>query len=159
MAEEHRWQEGHRLCANNCGFFGSPATLDLCSKCYSDRRAQETPAPVAAAASCHAAVFSPSSSSWSSPVLLPSSSDTGAGGVAAAPPSLAVAPGAKAGRCASCRKRVGLTGFACRCGFTFCGAHRYPERHACCFDFKAAGRDAIARANPVVKGDKLKDKI
>ncbi|RLM74674.1 zinc finger A20 and AN1 domain-containing stress-associated protein 5-like, partial [Panicum miliaceum] len=62
-------------------------------------------------------------------------------------------------RCASCRKRVGLTGFACRCGTTFCGVHRYPERHACAFDFRGAGRDAIARANPVVRGDKLKDKV
>uniref|UniRef100_A0A5K1GK56 AN1-type domain-containing protein n=1 Tax=Nymphaea colorata TaxID=210225 RepID=A0A5K1GK56_9MAGN len=30
-------------------------------------------------------------------------------------------------RCSSCRKRVGLTGFRCRCGRTFCASHRYPE--------------------------------
>ncbi|KAE8666296.1 Zinc finger A20 and AN1 domain-containing stress-associated protein 4 [Hibiscus syriacus] len=43
MAEEHKCQtpEGHRLCVNNCGFFGSPATMNLCSKCYRDFRLKE----------------------------------------------------------------------------------------------------------------------
>ena len=60
-----------------------------------------------------------------------------------------------ANRCSSCRKKVGVLGFRCRCGETFCGAHRYAEKHNCTFDFKAVGREAIARANPVVKPDKL----
>ncbi|KMZ76193.1 hypothetical protein ZOSMA_105G00200 [Zostera marina] len=46
MAEEqHRcqaMQEGHRLCANNCGCLGSPAMLNLCSKCYRDFRLKES---------------------------------------------------------------------------------------------------------------------
>lgn len=37
----------------------------------------------------------------------------------------------------------------------FCGAHRYPESHECDFDFKKPGREAIAKANPFVKADKL----
>uniref|UniRef100_A0A0A9DDX0 Uncharacterized protein n=1 Tax=Arundo donax TaxID=35708 RepID=A0A0A9DDX0_ARUDO len=157
MAEEQRWQEaGHRLCANNCGFFGSPATLDLCSKCYRDRNQQPQQHPTAAATA--------PAPSAPAPLGFPPSSSVGPCAVtasASSPPSPSAAAAAKAsgGRCASCRKRVGLTGFACRCGATFCGVHRYPERHACAFDFRAAGRDAIARANPLVKGDKLKDKI
>jgi predicted nucleic acid binding AN1-type Zn finger protein len=62
---------------------------------------------------------------------------------------------AQPNRCASCRKKVGLTGFRCRCGTTFCGIHRYPEQHGCSFDFKSMGREAIAKANPLIKGEKL----
>ncbi|KAE9460702.1 hypothetical protein C3L33_07442, partial [Rhododendron williamsianum] len=32
---------------------------------------------------------------------------------------------------------------------------RYPEEHECKFDFKAVGKDTIARDNPVVKADKV----
>ncbi|KAK9050911.1 hypothetical protein SSX86_027536 [Deinandra increscens subsp. villosa] len=68
-------------------------------------------------------------------------------------PCTAVAPPQR-NRCGSCRKRVGLTGFTCRCGATFCGTHRYPEKHECSFDFKTIGKEAIAKANPVVKAEK-----
>ncbi|CAH1446676.1 unnamed protein product [Lactuca virosa] len=71
-----------------------------------------------------------------------------------------VVPEVKVGpsRCATCRKRVGLTGFNCKCGNLFCSAHRYSDKHECPFDYRGAGRDAIAKANPVVKAEKL-DKI
>ncbi|KAB5548065.1 hypothetical protein DKX38_011471 [Salix brachista] len=36
--------------------------------------------------------------------------------------------------------------------------HRYSDKHNCVFDYKSAGQDAIAKANPVVKADKI-DKI
>jgi len=61
-------------------------------------------------------------------------------------------------RCTACKKRVGLTGFNCRCGNLFCSVHRYSDKHECPFDYRTAGRDAIAKANPVVKAEKL-DKI
>ncbi|KAF8691398.1 hypothetical protein HU200_040534 [Digitaria exilis] len=72
----------------------------------------------------------------------------------------AVIPKAKEGpnRCATCRKRVGLTGFNCRCGNMYCAVHRYSDKHECQFDYRTAARDAIAKANPVVKAEKL-DKI
>lgn len=37
----------------------------------------------------------------------------------------------------------------------FCATHRYSDKHACPFDYKTAGREAIARANPVVKAQKV----
>ncbi|PWA98973.1 A20/AN1-like zinc finger family protein [Artemisia annua] len=61
-------------------------------------------------------------------------------------------------RCFDCNTKVGVMGFKCRCGETFCGSHRYPEEHKCEFDFKKTGRDLISKANPVVKADKV-DKI
>lgn len=58
-------------------------------------------------------------------------------------------------RCTICRKRVGLTGFRCRCGNLFCGTHRYSDTHDCSFDYKAAGRAEIMKNNPVVRAAKI----
>merc|ERR1719232_207314 len=33
-----------------------------------------------------------------------------------------------------CKKKVGLTGFTCRCGGLFCSIHRYSDKHECKFD-------------------------
>ncbi|KAF3331101.1 zinc finger A20 and AN1 domain-containing stress-associated protein 5-like protein [Carex littledalei] len=66
-----------------------------------------------------------------------------------------VGPGRPVSRCFRCCKRVGLTGFRCRCGDLFCGDHRYSDKHGCSFDYKAAGREAISRENPVVRAAKI----
>lgn len=58
-------------------------------------------------------------------------------------------------RCHGCNKKVGLIGFRCRCGDMFCSEHRYSDRHDCSYDYKAAGREAIARENPVVRAAKI----
>ncbi|GAB4856062.1 switch-activating protein Sap1 [Ancistrocladus abbreviatus] len=58
-------------------------------------------------------------------------------------------------RCSGCKRRVGLTGFRCRCGELFCWEHRYSDRHDCSYDYKTAGREAIARENPVVRAAKI----
>jgi predicted nucleic acid binding AN1-type Zn finger protein len=68
---------------------------------------------------------------------------------------VAVEVTAQLNRCSTCIRWVRLTEFRCMCGTTFCGVHRYPEKHGCSFDFKAIGRVEIARANPVVKAKKL----
>uniref|UniRef100_A0A0D9ZEA3 AN1-type domain-containing protein n=1 Tax=Oryza glumipatula TaxID=40148 RepID=A0A0D9ZEA3_9ORYZ len=65
----------------------------------------------------------------------------------------------EANRCATCRRKVGLTGFKCRCGGTFCGGHRYADEHGCGFDYKSSGRELIAMQNPVVVADKLAFRI
>lgn len=58
-------------------------------------------------------------------------------------------------RCFDCKKKVGYTGFECRCGFVYCGSHRMPEDHACEFDHKAHGRANLAKTVHKVEASKL----
>ncbi|XP_015089332.1 zinc finger A20 and AN1 domain-containing stress-associated protein 4 [Solanum pennellii] len=155
MAEEHGFEapEGHILCANNCGFFGSPTTQNFCSKCYNEvyiKGGLQKPID---------SLFPPQlpiPSTSSILVLQESAAAEEEPEVVTAAVAVAVQPiPAQPNRCSACRKKVGLTGFKCRCGTTFCGTHRYPEIHGCSFDFKSIGREAIAKANPVVKAEKL----
>lgn len=61
----------------------------------------------------------------------------------------------KKNRCFTCRKKVGLTGFDCRCGNVFCGMHRYSDIHKCTFDYKADAAEKIRKENPVIVGEKI----
>merc|ERR1719154_303754 len=61
----------------------------------------------------------------------------------------------KKNRCLSCKKKVGLTGFTCRCGGLFCSIHRYSDKHTCAFDYKALGAEEISKSNPVVVAQKV----
>ncbi|KAL5579906.1 hypothetical protein UlMin_012348 [Ulmus minor] len=154
MAEEHRCQ-APQLCVNNCGFFGSPTTQNLCSKCFRDLQLKEQQhlAFNQTLASSSSSPLTASVSVSSPPTHAPPAKEEREDDVAVTATEKAEA--AKPNRCLTCRRRVGLTGFSCRCGMTFCGSHRYPEQHGCTFDFKGMGKDQIAKANPVVKADKL----
>ena len=58
-------------------------------------------------------------------------------------------------KCPKCTKKVSLMGIKCRCGFTFCKAHRLPEDHDCEFDFKQAGQAKLNKDMPAVVASKL----
>ncbi|KAM3288913.1 hypothetical protein P3S67_022343 [Capsicum chacoense] len=49
-----------------------------------------------------------------------------------------------------CHKSVGLTRFSCKCGDLFGAVHHYSDKHNCPFDYKNAGQNAIAKANPII---------
>jgi len=61
----------------------------------------------------------------------------------------------KKNRCVSCKKKLGLTGFSCRCGGLFCAVHRYSDKHECNFDYKAMGEKEISEANPLIVAAKV----
>ena len=41
-------------------------------------------------------------------------------------------------RCSSCRKKLGLMPFLCRCELQFCSAHYHAEEHNCTYNYKKA---------------------
>jgi len=170
-------QQNHPiLCKNGCGFYSNTASEGLCSLCYKDIVKQKQAPPTNMPASLGPRSSSSPLTSLSlepEPLAFPGPSaaaslDTALPTVPAIPEAGGAEGGAGGGgekdgqdgkkkknRCASCKKKLGLTGFTCRCGELFCSIHRYSDKHQCGFDYKALGAEEIQRSNPVVVAQKV----
>jgi len=58
-------------------------------------------------------------------------------------------------RCWQCNKKIGITGIDCKCGFIFCGIHRYPSEHACQFDHKGRHQETLRKNNQQIVSKKF----
>jgi hypothetical protein len=141
----------------------------MCSKCFrehqqreqSEQQKQHTPEVKVVAQPLPLAV-QPPAAAVSEPAATPAAAAAAAALPAEAP--AAASPAAEAAspaeprtstRCQKCRKKVGLTGFKCKCGLLFCGQHRYAEAHDCDYDYKTSQRERLAAANPLVQAAKV----
>lgn len=61
--------------------------------------------------------------------------------------------------CFTCNKKTGLLGFSCKCDNNFCSMHRHAENHKCTYDFKSDAIQKLIKDNPLIAGDKVKDRI
>ncbi len=157
----------------------NPATLNMCSKCYRDTVAEQERSLTNEKAAAQALnVTSLPQQPVAQPLSLeqPNPQPSQPAVAVQSVPEPASAPGAPStsaaaaddkpsrddrpvqknhSRCFSCKKKIGLTGFKCRCGYTFCGTHRYAEAHACDFDYKELGRQTLAKQNPLCMASKV----
>jgi hypothetical protein len=124
-------------CEGKCGFFGSPALENYCSKCFRGMKErkikEEEEAKEKEMEAAQEAL---------KPIVIEDREDQ-----------------TEKNRCWKCTKKIGLTGVRCRCGYVFCSSHRYAESHDCDYDYKANERRKLTKQNPLVQADKLSEKV
>eukprot|EP01029_Cantina_marsupialis_P027404 TRINITY_DN76591_c0_g1_i1.p1 TRINITY_DN76591_c0_g1~~TRINITY_DN76591_c0_g1_i1.p1 ORF type:complete len:123 (+),score=2.39 TRINITY_DN76591_c0_g1_i1:71-439(+) len=117
-------------CKGGCGFFGNESLKGYCSVCHKKEFGEAEPQKI-----------------------VPVKVETPETKVPETSSKKGIQKNKK--RCFQCRKKVGLTGTECQCGYIFCAAHRYPDEHECDFDFVAHHRSILEKRNTRCVGQKL----
>ena len=65
------------------------------------------------------------------------------------------APKQNQSRCGSCRKKLGLVNFQCKCGGMYCSEHRMSESHSCQYDYQSEHKKLLSTNLVKVIGTKV----
>ncbi|KAF4347060.1 hypothetical protein G4B88_026263, partial [Cannabis sativa] len=123
------------LCVKGCGFYGRAQNRNMCSKCYKDFIMEE----IISKSLSNIHLSSDTTSITTLTFNDTNENDAITNSLSDQFKDLKITKN----RCNDCNKKVGLTGFSCRCGNLYCGHHRLPEAHACTYDFKGAARQNL----------------